>query len=76
MIKISQISVLCVLNAKISKSDEKHIKFAKIAVLVPKFQKLSKTVPEHIISKVKSPKVLLKSKVVKFSPLVKNIKSL
>ena len=45
MIKISQISVLCVLNAKRSKSDEKRIKFAKLAVLVPQVLKVVKSSP-------------------------------
>ena len=45
MMKISQISVLCVLNAKIPKSDEKRIKFAYLAVLVPQVSKIVKNSP-------------------------------
>ena len=40
MMKISQMSVLCVLDAKIPKSDEKHIKFAQLAVSVPQVSKV------------------------------------
>ena len=45
MMKISQMSVLCVLDAKISKSDEKRIKFAQLAVLVPQVLKVVKFSP-------------------------------
>jgi hypothetical protein len=44
-VKISQECVLYVSNAKQSKTDEKRIKFAKLAVSVPQLSKVVKSSP-------------------------------
>ena len=45
IMKISQESVLHVSNAKVSKTDEKRTKFAKLAVSVPHLSKVVKSSP-------------------------------
>jgi hypothetical protein len=44
-VKISQESVLHVSNAKISKTDEKRTKFARLAVSIPQLSKDVKSSP-------------------------------
>ena len=70
--KISQESVLHVSNAKISKTDEKRTKFAKLAVSVPQLLKVVKSSPWLFqkLEKVTKGPFKLKSDII--SPLVQS----